>query len=181
MSSEASFQHAAEGEQEQAKAAKPDQHEAPSRHRSVVAHQRRGGRLPGDESGEIFGRVRQAILNWFSGDPFPSSKTAACALRCRDRVLAAALACITFYSAVDLYSISYTLRPALHFGLVGIIAAVAVALYWTILTCLLFSRYDRNADFVHVFRLAFVFQVFVLSIGALGNFAGAKIVSLMLK
>ena len=40
--------------------------------------------------------------------------------------------------------------------------------YWILISCILFSGYNRKADSVHVFRASIVFNLFIVAIGSLG-------------
>jgi hypothetical protein len=112
-------------------------------------------------------------------DVFTESPTATVPLRLRDRIVAAVLAALCFYSAIILFSISYHLDTTNHITLFGCVTSACAALYWIVISGLVFSFYTRNADFMHIFRLSIQFQIFILMIGSLGNVAASKLFSML--
>jgi hypothetical protein len=115
---------------------------------------------------DFIARVAKNRLDFFAESP-----TATAPLRPRDRIVAAVLAALCFHSAIILFSISYHLNATNSITWFGCVTSVGAALYWVVISGLVFRGYTRNADFAHVFRLSIQFQVFILTIGSLGTFS----------
>jgi hypothetical protein len=81
------------------------------------------------------------------------SDTANTILDTSKRIWAAGLGALSFHTAIDLYSLSYNIQPELKpiDNLYSVAVAIAVVVYWVTLSCMLFSQYNRKADFFHIF------------------------------
>jgi hypothetical protein len=86
----------------------------------------------------------------------------------KQRIAAGGLGALSFHSAIVLYNISYTTTPEIgSITLKAAGTAAVIVLYWTLISCLLFSGYNRKADFSHVFRASLLFNVFIYTVGRL--------------
>lgn len=130
----------------------------------------RGADPPG-KVGEVLKSVQGVVSSWTKtlSDLMLPSDTAETSLRTRDRVIAGGLGALCFHSAIDLYKISYTATPSISgFNSSAAVLAVFIVLYWTFISCMIFGGYDRRADFPHVFKASFLFNVFIYTVGKLG-------------
>jgi hypothetical protein len=116
--------------------------------------------------------VQDILTSYFrrSIDFTISSDEVTTALEVWKRILAGGLGALSLQSAIALAYIPY--KDGLVINQITLSKAVIpalVVLYWILISCLLFSGYNRKADFIHVFRASLLFNLFVVAVGHLGS------------
>lgn len=120
------------------------------------------------ESGGLFEKLVESLKSY----PFAPPPDVVTTLAVWKRILAGGFGALSVQSAVALSQVSITyiidLRKLSALSLSAIPAAPLILFYWILISCILFSGYNRRADFVHIFRSSILFNLFIVAIGSLG-------------
>ena len=111
-------------------------------------------------------------------DPLAGSNSNGAPLAAKMRIVAAISGAFAFHAAIGLYPYLFNgERIVRDFSISGLLLSSAISTFWIVFCGLLYAKYDRSADFAHVFRSSFLFNVLMYMTGKIAHLLIASMIS----